>query len=164
MNRRVFVLGVLAFSTLGGCGSHPPLANTFSSAEALAAAVLNALAQRDRAALEALALNEREFRTHVWPDLPAARPERNLPFSYVWGDLRQKSQMSLSTTLARHGGSRYSLVGVTFEGETRYANYRVHRRTGIVVRTPSGNEHTLRVCGSMIQENDEWKVFSYVVD
>ena len=77
----------------------PPLANTSASPEALAAAVLDALARGDRARLDALALTEQEFRDHVWPDLPAARPERNLPFSYVWGDLHQKSNLSLAQTL-----------------------------------------------------------------
>ncbi len=57
-------------------------------------------------ALRDLALNEIEFREQVWPELPAARPERNLPFSYVWGDLRQKSDANLERTLARHGGRR----------------------------------------------------------
>ena len=57
--------------------------------------------RRDRARLDALALSEQEFRDHVWPDLPAARPERNLPFSYVWGDLHQKSNISLARDAAR---------------------------------------------------------------
>jgi hypothetical protein len=153
------VLGAVA------CNSQPPLANTRGSAEALATAVLDALARRDRTALEALALSEQEFRTYVWPDLPAARPERNLPFSYVWGDLRQKSQVGLTTTLAKHGGRRYELVGVRFGGaSTRYSKCEVHRETVLTVRDAEGASQDLRLFGSSVEEDGAWKVFSYVLD
>jgi hypothetical protein len=142
----------------------PPLANTHESPEAVARAVLAALAAADRPRLEALALSETEFRDHVWPWLPAAREERNLPFSYVWGDLHQKNAMSLGRTLARHGRRRYELVDITFEGKTDYGAYQVHRESSFVVRTEDGGTEMLRLCGSMIEKDGAWKVFSYVVD
>jgi len=113
-------------------------------------------------ALETLALSEMEFRDHVWPQLPAARPERNLPFSYVWGDLRQKSTMALTGVMSREGGMRYELIAVRFNGETDYRTYRVHRDTTLLVRDAGGVETDLRVCGSMIEQDGGWKVFSYV--
>ncbi len=150
------------------CGSvsplTPPLTHDYPSADSLARAVLGALASKDRASLDALALSEQEFRDLVWPDLPASRPERNLPFSYVWGDLRQKSQSGLSATLSAHGGKPYELVRVTFKGDTPYANYRVHRDATFRVTIASGEEVDLRVCGSMLEKDGAWKVFSYVVD
>src|SRR5687767_9252327 len=73
---------------LAGCSQPaPPLSHTFDSPEALASAVVAGLARRDAAALSSLVLSEQEFRAHVWPVLPASRPERNLPFDYVWKDL-----------------------------------------------------------------------------
>jgi hypothetical protein len=159
---RSFALLVLVLSV--ACSSAPPLQNTRSSAEAVASAVLDALARKDRASLEALALTDAEFRAHVWPELPASRPERNLPYSYVWGDLHQKSEISLSQTLATHGGVRYQLRGVTFGGETEYPSYVVHRAATIRVREASGVEQDIRVSGSMIEKDGVWKVFSYVVD
>ena len=126
--------------------------------------MLGAVERRDRAALEVLAVSEWEFRDHVWPQLPAARPERNLPFSYVWLDLKQKSATSLNRTLATHGGRRYTLVDVTFSGQTDYADYRVHREAVFVVRDATGAQMSLRVCGSMLEKDGGWKVFSYVVD
>jgi hypothetical protein len=126
--------------------------------------VLDALAQRDRAALEALALNETEFRDHVWPQLPAARPERNLPFSYVWGDLRQKSAQALGRVMSREGGKRYVLIDVRFAGDSSYHTYRVHREATLRVRDADGTELDLRVCGSMLEQDGAWKVFSYVSD
>jgi hypothetical protein len=150
-----------------GCGntSSSPISNTFASPEALAAAVLGAVERRDLAALRAVALSEQEFREHVWPELPAARPERNLPFSYVWGDLRQKSEASLAETLARHGGHRYALVSVRNDGATtQYPSYEVRRDTVLGVRDEAGMMVDLRVVGSIIRKDGMWKVFSYVVD
>jgi len=148
-----------------GCQSEPPLANTRDSARAVAQQVLDAIARRDRAALDRLAITEPEFRAHVWPSLPAARPERNLPMSYVWGDLHQKSVASLSRILAEHGGRRYELVDVRLDGPpTNYGSYVVHRKAVLSVRVPEGAHEEIRVCGSLIEKDARWKVFSYVVD
>lgn len=155
-----WVLAVFVYA----CASPSPLAGTRGTSFDLAQAVLTAVADSDCAALERLALNEREFRDHVWPHLPAARPERNLPFSYVWGDLRQKSEASLARMLAEHGGRRYELLGVEFDGVTDYGRYRVHREAALRVRDAAGLERALRLSGSMIEQHGAWKVFSYAVD
>jgi hypothetical protein len=150
--------------TLAGCQSDPPLANTQDSAHAVAEKVLDAIARRDRAALGGLAITESEFRLHVWPSLPAARSERNLPMSYVWGDLHQKSVASLSRILAAHGGHRYELLDVRFAAEsTTYPQYIVHREAVLSVRSAEGHTEEIRVCGSLIEKDGRWKVFSYVV-
>src|SRR5688572_4482490 len=109
---RVWMCG-LGVGICAACSSSSSvLFSAYPSPEALAAAVLDALARGDESALEALALTEQEFRDHVWPDLPAARPERNLPFSYVWGDLRQKGSETMAQTLSAHGGRTYALVSL----------------------------------------------------
>jgi hypothetical protein len=164
MHRRGFLIAALGALCGAACSRVPPLANASSSPEALATAVLDALAQRDRTRLEALGLSEQEFRDHVWPDLPAARPERNLPFSYVWGDLRQKSNISLAETLQAKGGTRHTLQRVTFSGVTPYAHYTVHRDATFAVVDDAGASQTMRVCGSFLEKDGAWKVFSYVVD
>jgi hypothetical protein len=164
MHRRSFLILALGVVSTNGCSRVPPLANTSASSEALAGAVLDALARRDRARLDALAVSEQEFRDHVWPDLPAARPERNLPFSYVWGDLHQKSTLSLARTLQKYGGERHTLRGVTFTGATPYAHYTVHRDASFAVNDADGVAQTIRACGSFLEKDGVWKVFSYVVD
>ncbi len=160
----VLGIGIWVVGFVPACSSVPPLQNTKSSPDAVAAAVLDALARMDEAALEALALNDAEFRAHVWPELPASSPERNLPYSYVWGDLHQKSRIRLSETLARSGGIPYELRGVMFGGKTEYPSYVVHRDATMRVRDASGVEQDIRVSGSMIEKDGAWKVFSYVVD
>jgi hypothetical protein len=156
------------FATLlaaAGCQSEPPLANTQDSARAVAQQILDAIARRDRTTLDGLAISEAEFRTHVWPSLPAARPERNLPMSYVWGDLHQKSEANLSQIVAKYGGRRYEFVDVRFGAEpTAYAGYVVHREAVLAVRRAGGPVEEIRVCGSLMEQDGRWKVFSYVVD
>jgi hypothetical protein len=161
--RALVVVAMLA----GACSNAaPPLTDTHESADALARAVLEAFAAKDEGRLRALALSEQEFRDHVWPALPASRPERNLPFDYVWGDLQQKSANRLTQTLAELGGRQFELVRAEFTGgTTQYDSFVVHRDSRLVVRDASGGEHELRVFGSALETRDgRFKVFSYVVD
>ena len=157
---------VLVASLAAQCGpSRPSFARGQSSSSALASAVLVAIERNSPTMLRDLALSEQEFRDHVWPDLPAAQPERNLPFSYVWGELRQKSQAGLAGILARYGGQRYELVGVRFDGpSTRYTTCEVHRDTVLTVRDQSGMQHDVELFGSSVEQDGRWKVFSFVVD
>jgi hypothetical protein len=135
------------------------------SADALARAVLLAIEQRDIDRLRQLALNEQEFREIVWPELPAARPERNVPFGYAWSDLRTKSETSLKNTLSTHGGRHLELVRVRFPGgTTQYDSYLVHRDTVVVARGTDGIEEDVRLFGSVLEQDGRFKVFSYVVD
>ncbi len=164
LDRRALLLALTVASACSGAA--PPLHTTHESPDALARAVLDALAARDEGRLRDLALNEQEFRDHVWPALPASRPERNLPFDYVWGDLQQKSANQLTQTLAQFGGRQYELVRVEFTGATtQYDAFAVHRDSRLVVRDASGVEHQLRIFGSALETRDgRVKVFSYVVD
>lgn len=141
------------------------LAGSEPSLSALAQAVLGALEGRDATALRAAALSEQEFREQVWPELPAARPERNLGFSYVWGELRQKSEATLAATLAVYGGQRYELVAIRFLGETtQYESYLVRRKAEVTVKDAKGAEVQLRLFGSVLEKGGRFKVFSYVLD
>ena len=153
----------LAMAT-SACGP-PPLANTHDSAEALVRGALTALERRDEARLRSLALTEDEFRQHVWRALPAARPERNLPFSYLWSELRQKSEARLRGRLDVHGGRSYELQRFVFTGgATPYPGFTVHRDTLLVVRDSTGGEQQIRLFGSAIESHGAWKVFSFNAD
>jgi hypothetical protein len=151
---------------LPACGRRvSPLTGGTPSAVLLARAVAAALERADLPALRALSLNEQEFRDHVWPDLPASRPERNLPFSYVWGDLRQKSEASLSQILAETNGRHLEVLAVRqLRPTTQYRNYVVHRQTQLTVRDTGGNVEDVRLFGSILEKDGQFKVFSYVTD
>ena len=148
-------LGLVVFTAT--CAAAPPLEHTHDSPDALARAVLAAVAGRDAPALRNLAVSEREFRDHVWPALPAARPERNLPFSYVWGDLRQKSERHLARALAAHGGRRYALLRVEHAGGTRhYGDYtHITEKYGIRVFIAFVDEREKSIYGNFLDELDK---------
>ena len=158
------LLAVALFVGATACGPPASLTNSFRSADETAMAMLDAVAAKDRARLEAIAVGEREFEEHVWPELPAARPERNLPLSYVWGDLHQKSGAGLDLVLERHGTKRYELQRVRFRDVTRYPSYVVHRDASFDVIDAAGKPQTIRLSGSMLEKDGRWKIFSYVVD
>lgn len=136
-----------------------------ASADALGRAVMAAVSRRDEARLRQLALDEAEFRRDVWPWLPAARPERNLPFAYVWGDLQQKSDQRRRAAFARHGGRAYQVESVRFTGaSTPYGDAVVHRESVVTVRGAGGRREELRIFGSAVERHGQWKVFSYNVE
>jgi hypothetical protein len=156
---------LLALAGVGCQSPPPPVTSVLPTPEALASAVLNALAARDETALRDLALTEAEFRSRIWPDLPASRPERNLTADYVWGELAQKSGLELRGTLQRFGGQRFTLRGVEFTGETtEYQTFAVSRKSELVVTDATGMEQRIRVFGSVLRVDGGVKVFSYVVD
>jgi hypothetical protein len=169
--RRIALIVVLMasaalFASLDAWRERPaPLAGTAESPEALAVAVVDAMRAGDLAGLRALAVTEEEFRAHVWPELPAARPERNVPFDFVWDRLEQTSHAHLHQTLAALGELPLELRRVEFAGETSvYGDVVVHRSTQLVVNRPDGRERVVRLFGSTIEQNGRYKVFSYVVN
>lgn len=162
-------LSLCLFILVGLIGCRPPapapFTHTFDSPEALAREVLVRLARKDQGGLRDLAVSRAEFADHVWPKLPASRPERNMPMSFVWGRLEQQSALSLAGIVARHGGIAYTLQEVLFEGETTdYGTFSVRRESVLVVRTPEGAVERVKVFGSMLTQGGRHKVFSYVVD
>lgn len=154
----------LAAAVASGCGASA-LGHTEQSPEDLARAVLQAVEHRDPARLRELAIDEAEFRHVVWPELPAARPERNLSAEFVWNGLRHKSEATLRRMMEEHGGHAYGFVGVRFTGgTTQYGSYLVHRAAAVEVRGADGSMQTLRLFGSVLERYGSFKVFSYVVD
>ncbi len=118
----------------------------------------------DRAALVRMTMTESEFRQWVWPHLPAARPERNLPFSYVWGDLHQKSDASLQQLFRRYAGRDMAAETVRFAAVSPYGEAVVHREAQVTVSSPAGSGEPLRLSGSFLEVHGQWKIFSFVVD
>lgn len=145
--------------------SKVPLANTFDTPEALAQAVLSRLASRDVAGLKALALTEQEFRDHVWPELDTSRPERNVPFEYAWGQLKQRSDGALDATVTRHAGRPLKFLRTSYRGETtQYKSFVVMRESEIVAADETGKEFVLQLFGSAMVKDGRYKLFSFVVD
>jgi hypothetical protein len=139
--------------------------HTFDSPEALARRFLDLLAGGDPQKAAPLALSEQEFKEIVWPEMPAAQPERNIPADFAWDNMWPKSRYGLQRTFDRHGGRSFELVKVVFGGETtKYRTFTVSRQAHCVVRDGSGQEQTLDLFGSVLVDGDRYKLFSFVVD
>lgn len=155
---------VLSFTGFGN-SSPPPIAATFHSTEALAAAVLESFDRRDAGALGRLALSKDEFSAHVWPELPVSRPERNMPIDYVWGDLEAKSRGHLAANLRCPLPVSPRLVRVLFDGETtQHESFTILRDSRMIIADGNGEETTVRLFGSVLEKNGRYKVFSFVTD
>jgi hypothetical protein len=142
-----------------------PLPHARLSADVLAEDVLRALENRDAARLRELALSEAEFRDVIWPELPAARPERNLTADYVWREQRAKSEAGLHSVLGQYGGKPLKLVRLEVRGETmQHRTFIVRRDTAVVVRGVGDAEQPLRLFGSIVERDGGFKIFSYNVD
>jgi hypothetical protein len=167
--KRIFLAAVIATAACSNpgqpTGPAAPLSNTFESPEALARTVLEAFTARDTARLQSLALSEEEFRSHVWPELPTSRPERNVPFDYAWGQLKQRSDGSLHSTIGRYAGRKLTFVRTRFNGETtKYASFEIMRESEIIASDEDGRDLILRLYGSAMVKDGRYKLFSYVVD
>jgi hypothetical protein len=159
------MLSAACFAPADSALAVAPLSNTFDSPDALAQAVLAALARRDLNRLRSLALTESEFRDHVWPELPASRPERKVPFGYAWGQLKQRSDGYLQQTFARHAGKPLTFVRTAYTGETTpYTSFAVMRESEVIAADATGRELVLRLYGSAMVKDGRYKLFSYVID
>lgn len=164
---RSLALALLVVLTAGAgaaCGSRT-LAHGLDSPEAVARAVVQALAAGDARALDGLAVTEAEFRHVVWPKLPTSRPERNMPWDYVWQDLHGKSVAQATARLRGWQDRGFEVVRVEFTGErTDYGTFRVWRKSVLTLKDREGREQRGRLFGSIIEQDGRYKVFSYVVD
>jgi len=162
------ILGIVAILLVTGACGRPAAPVAFSlaydSKDAAVTAFLQALAARDRDTLARQVVNQTEFLKHIWPALPASRPEVGMPADRAWADQAQKNAAYLAQTLSEHGGQRYELVAASFGGPaTTYGSFTIHPEATLDVRDASGVRE-VRLFGSMIESGGRWKIYSYVVD
>lgn len=149
------------------CAATPtfvPLTPSYDSKDAAVTAFLQALTARDRDTLLRQAVSETEFLKHIWPQLPASRPDVGMPADRAWTEQAQRNANFLAQTLGEHGGRRYELVAASFEGSaTTYGSFTIHPKTTLDIRDEFGVRE-VRLFGSMIESGGRWKIYSFVVD
>jgi hypothetical protein len=166
--RLLALLALVASAGAAGCGASAAggrLEHTFAGSEEAARAVLEAVWTRDTERLLQLAVTEEEFRSVVWPRLPASRPEVGMPLDYLWRDTFARSRAGVGEVLRDHGGRRLHLDSVVFGGpSTDYGTFSIHPETRLTVTDDRGHRATVRLFGSMIESGGRWKVYGFVVD
>jgi hypothetical protein len=165
----LFVLAVLvipvmfAVQILVGEPEAPKLAGSRTSVERLFTDFLDALEKGDEEAIRQLALTKEQFSQFIWPELPASAPHTNLNVDFVWNQMHMHSLADLSGTLFRNKGKKYDLVGYRFVDEMEdYRQYKVHRDARLKVVDEDGEELELNLFGSVLEMDDEFKIFSFV--
>lgn len=161
------LLLVVLVAGVAGCSAAPAaivFTPSYDSKDAAVTAFLQALAARDRDTLLAQAVSQNEFLKHIWPALPASRPDVGMPADRAWADQAQRNVNFLSQTLSDHGGRRYELVAASFDGSpTTYGSFTIHPKTTLDIRDEFGVRE-VRLFGSMIESGGRWKIYSFVVD
>jgi hypothetical protein len=135
-----------------------------SSPEALARQFLKALAAKDLTKLRQLRITKDEFCQSVWPELPSSRIQ-NLSCDFAWDQATLRSEGGLYDLLPRHSGKRYELISVRFpNGVDTYSGYKILKEPQLVVKDESGHQQEVRLFGSMLEMNGQFKLFSFVTD
>lgn len=134
------------------------------SAEALAGSFLEALARQDVEAIRRLRLTKEEFCRYVFPELPSSKVP-NLSCDFAWSQATLRSDGGLYKLLPKYKGKRYELISLRFEGKPdAYKGYRVHKPARLLLKDEKGAEQEVRLFGSMLELDGQFKLFSFVAD
>ncbi len=139
-----------------------PLSNTYGSPEALARAVLDALADSSRSALEKLQVNEQEYFNSIWLNLDS-RELTGFPAEKAWGMVQRDASKSIDRALYDWGGRQLKLKKVYVVHETReFERIRIIRGLGMDVEDESGNVQTISKFMNVVAEmNGRYKVVAF---
>jgi hypothetical protein len=176
----VVALGCTAVAVLGGTtvnGSltapsgvvlHPPLSGGASSVDELLGRFVLALEANDGAALDALRVDETEYRKIIMPgSVKPGQPPQKLSAAadqYFWESLDTKSRFGGRSLLAGYKDRKYRITNVTWlKGVDEYAWYRCYDRLELTMVDESGGEHVLNT-GSVADVDGRFKFISYIRD
>jgi hypothetical protein len=156
---------LIMVALLAGCTEKRLLTNSFTSVENLGQKMLEALYRKDIKSLDALAITEEEYRMYLWPHSPVyGIKEWQDHYDFVWKQHQTRSTYSLRQTLSKYGGKKFSLVRVLFSGETTdHSIYHAHRDTRLIVINDEGKEMELKLFGSIMEMDGQFKIISYKI-
>jgi hypothetical protein len=140
------------------------LSDASPSVEALARRVVSAVAAGDRKALALARVTEKEFRELVWPELPASKVP-NVTADFAWSQASLHNHAGFERVLENHRGRIYEVVAIRFlGGVTSYKSFKVHNKSVLTVRDETGAVRDVRLFGSVLELDGQYKLFSYVAD
>jgi len=141
------------------------LSHTFDSVEEMTRAALEVVASGDIDALRQLAVTRDEFRDFVWSGLDASRPERNLPWEFVWSQHAMRHERGLKRAVALFGEAELEFAAIDFTGGvSEHGHYRIHRQSLVEVHRPDGSTDTVRIFASVLEADGRFKIYSFITD
>jgi hypothetical protein len=139
-----------------------PLENARTSEWELCEAVLRALKAGDGKALQALRITETEYKQHLFPEFPATRAGTDTNADFHWDYLSIRSVRGVQNAINEFGGEDLELLDIIVEGVDKYPTYNLLRRVDLKVRRkPTGEERTIRVFGSIVELDGQYKILGF---
>jgi len=171
----VVVTAILSGTTVNGAfvapvepRPHPPLSGGASSVDELLGKFVAALAANDRDAMEALRVDEQEYRRIIMPGSarPGEPPQKLSPAAdeYFWQSLNGKSTYHRQGLLYAYGGKRYEIRDVRWQkGIEDYLWFRCYDRLELTVVDEQGTEQVIAT-GSVAEVDGRFKFISFIRD
>lgn len=168
-------VAVLHGSTVSGsltapqaAAPHPPLSGGASSVDDLLAKFVAAIEAKDVAALDALRVDETEYRKIIMPgSVKPGQPPQKLSAAadqYFWESLDTKSRYGGRALLAGYSGRKYRVTNVKWlKGVDEYAWFRCYDRLELTMVDEKGEEHVLNT-GSVADVDGRFKFISFIRD
>jgi hypothetical protein len=159
------ILVLLIFVCLSCSETRQQMVNTAPSIEDLGKQVLAAVEKNNFNALDAMRLNDQEYRAYIWPALPISKIQQwQKQYQYVWSDVDTKSKYGLQFMLRKLGGQKLDFVRMRFtENAETYDNCTIHKDARVIVKDSSGTEKELKLFGSVVECSGQFKIMSYNV-
>jgi hypothetical protein len=144
-----------------------PLDGAQPSLDALGRAIVDALNAEDRTALLGIALSPTEYKERLFAALVQHENAYKMGPDLLWDMHAAESNGDLGRALARHGGKNLAFESMAIEREEqRKGGLVFHKRPTIVAKDGDGNEHKIRIVGTIIEHpaSGSFKVLGYKTD
>jgi hypothetical protein len=133
------------------------------SAEELARRVLDFAASDNINALKRLRISKQEYCDILWPELPGSRVP-NLSCDFAWDQATLRSNGGLNEMMAEHRNRKYQFVSMRVRSVENYQTFNALKEPYIKIRDEKGVEREIRVFGSILELDGQYKLFSFVSD
>jgi hypothetical protein len=138
------------------------LGGAAGSLDELLRTVERGLAGSDTSRLDALMIDEREYREILFPAFPASHPPVNADFETVWILQYPDSYRGLRRLLERYGGREIRVTAIRFdEPDQDFVNFVLHETSRVDVTVDGEPRSNVRLFGSVVRVGDQWKVLTY---
>lgn len=139
------------------------LVHACSSDRELGEKVLDALRRKDAKALDDLRVTETEYKAYLFPEFPAAAPNRTIPVDFHWGYLNVRSLHGIEDAIQKYGGRSFELLDVIpTRGIDPYKTFRLLGKVELDVRDLKTDEILrIKVFGSVVELDGQYKILSF---
>lgn len=110
--------------------------------------------------MHALRLSEYEHNNILWPEMPASRPEFNMPIEFAWENLNLRSRRDANRVVSEYGDRHIEMERVDCKkGVTEYETLTVYGDCWIVGRDPkTGERNEFKLFGSIVEAEGRYKI------